>query len=401
MAQGREAVSLEPGRKSYREKTGKKMTNKLRPSLLAAALALAGSAQATDVTLYGNLDAAIRHSTNIDGAGTSVTEMVSGGLTASKWGIKGTEELGNNMRAVFQLESGMRIDNGKLMQENVSGSTLFGRQAYVGVTGDFGSLTLGRQYNALNVAYEYQPIGGIYYSDPFFIGGDNFFMGYRLNNSIVYTKSFAGFAVQLDYGLGERAGSSRSGSTVGASLSYASGPFNVAGAYEQATSIDAATKATTWTAGGGYAIGSAKLYLGHLNNKESGGSERTRKLLFGGVSYQVAPAFSVSGGYYRYQQSDCRGVCVVTPGSVSNVSGGMGSNAITGFASGAGQGKADMVALVAAYALSKRTGVYLEVDRTSARNGAARDDINYWWGDTPTLTRLNRTGVMTGIRHSF
>jgi predicted porin len=377
------------------------MNKQFSAPLLAAALALAGSAQAVDVTLYGNLDAAIRHSANIDGNGKDVTELVSGGLTASKWGIKGSEDLGNHLKAVFQLESGMRIDTGKLMQENVGGSTLFGRQAYVGLTGDFGSLTVGRQYNALNVAYEYQPIGGIYYSDPFFIGGDNFFMGYRLNNSIVYTKSFAGFAVQLDYGFGERAGNSRSGSTVGASLSYASGPFNAAAAYEQARSIDSATTAKTWTAGAGYAIGNAKLYLGHLNNTESGGSERTRKMSFGGVSYQVAPAWNVSGGYYRYQQSDCAGVCVVTPGSVSNVSGGMGSNAITGFASGAGRGKADMVALVATYALSKRTGIYLEVDRTQASNGAARDDVNYWWGNLPTLTRLNRTGVMTGIRHSF
>lgn len=377
------------------------MKSTMKPSLLAAALALAGGAHADNVTLYGNLDAAIRHSTNIDGKGHDVTELVSGGLTASKWGVKGKEDLGGNLHAVFQLESGIGIDTGAAKQQNVGSSTLFGRQAYVGLTGDFGSLTFGRQYNALNVAFDYQPIGGIYYSDPFFVGGDNFFMGYRINNSVVYQKTFGGLSVQLDYGFGEKAGSGRNGATYGASLAYVYGPVNVGGAYEQARAVDGATTAKTWTAGAGYAIGAAKLYLGHLHNREEGASERSRKMTFGGVSYQATPALSLSGGYYSYRQSDCSGVCVVTAGSASNVSGGMGSNAATGFATGAGRGKADIVALVANYALSKRTSVYLEVDRTDARDGAARDDVNYWWADSAGLTKLRRTGMMAGLRQSF
>ncbi|MFM9436695.1 putative porin [Janthinobacterium sp. CG_23.3] len=377
------------------------MKPKCRLSALAAALALAGGAHASNVTVYGNLDAAVRHSTNIDGNNKDVTELVSGGLTASKWGFKGSEDLGGDLRAVFQLESGIGIDTGQGKQQNVGSNTLFGRQAYVGLTGDFGSLTFGRQYNALNVAFDYQPIGGIYYSDPFFVGGDNFFMGYRINNSVVYAKSFGALSVQLDYGFGERGGSGRNGATYGASLAYVTGPLNLGGAYEQARAVDGATTAKTWTGGGGYAIGPAKLYLGHLHNREEGASERSRKMTFGGVSYQATPALSLSGGYYSYRQSDCAGVCVVTPGSASNVSGGMGSNAATGFATGAGRGKADIVALVANYALSKRTSVYLEADRTDARDGAARDDVNYWWGDSPRLSKLRRTGVMVGLRQSF
>lgn len=378
------------------------MKKKIATPLVAASLLAATCAHAqSTVTVYGQVDTAIRYTDNIDGKHNSVTQVVSGGMNANKLGFKGEEYLGNAMKAVFQMESGFSADTGKLAQQNVGGNTLFGRQAYVGLAGDFGSVTLGRQYNALNAAYSFQPIGANYWSDPFYFGGDNFFMGYRLNNSVVYKKALNGFTGQLDYGFGEQAGSTARNATFGGSLSYVYGPFNVAAAYEQAKSSDGATTGKSGNIGGAYAFNNLKLYLGYLNNRESGASDRKRELLFGGLSYQATPAWSLAGGYYHYKQSDCIGICAYSPGSINNVSGGLGMSNSTGYSTGAGKGKADIVALVSNYALSKRTTLYVEVDTTVAKDGAARDDVNYWSGNVPGLTSLRRTGVMTGIRTAF
>jgi predicted porin len=378
------------------------MKKMIAAPLAVAALLSAGGTQAqSNVTIYGQLDAAVRYTDNIDGKNHGTTQLVTGGMNANRIGFRGEEDLGDGLKALFQLESGFSPDSGKLAQQNVGGNTLFGRQAFVGLKGDFGSLTFGRQYNALNAAYSFQPIGANYWSDPFYIGGDNFFMGYRMNNSVVYKKTINGLTLQLDYSFGEQAGSTANGATFGGSLSYVSGPFNAAVAYEQAKSADGATTGKSGSIGGAYAFEKAKLFVGYLDNRESGGSDRKRDLLFGGLSYQATPALSLSGGYYHYKQSDCVGICVSTPGAINNVSGGLGMSSSTGYSTAAGKGNADIIALVGNYALSKRSTVYVEVDSTLARDGAARDDVNYWSGDVPGLTSLRRTGIMFGMRHTF
>ena len=60
----------------------------------------------------------------------SVVKLYQGNLQGSRWGLKGTEDLGGGLKAIFQLENGFDVNNGKLGQ----GGLLFGRQAYVGLT---------------------------------------------------------------------------------------------------------------------------------------------------------------------------------------------------------------------------------------------------------------------------
>lgn len=126
----------------------------MKKTLLVAALAtgFAGVAHAeSSVTLYGIVDAGYgftKQSLKVNG----VTELktreigVRGGVqNGSRWGLKGVEDLGNGTSAIFQLESGFNVNNGRSGQ----GGRLFGRQAYVGLTGEsWGTFTIGRQYNA-------------------------------------------------------------------------------------------------------------------------------------------------------------------------------------------------------------------------------------------------------------
>src|SRR5438445_11828467 len=100
----------------------------------AATLLILGSAawpafgQQSSVTLYGLVDTTIRFSTHANAAGNSKWEMTDGELTGSRWGLRGTEDLGNNLKAFYILESGFNPDVGSSQQ----GGRLFGRTAVVG-----------------------------------------------------------------------------------------------------------------------------------------------------------------------------------------------------------------------------------------------------------------------------
>src|SRR5690606_26832370 len=108
---------------------------------LAAALALgfAGVAQAeTSVTLYGILDGGIGYQQiKGDGFKTRKTGMISGVQSGNRWGLRGTEDMGNGLQAVFQLESGFDLATGEQQQRTASGNDrLFGRHATLGLRSD-------------------------------------------------------------------------------------------------------------------------------------------------------------------------------------------------------------------------------------------------------------------------
>src|SRR3546814_692951 len=135
----------------------------MKKTLLAAALlaGFAGVAQAeTSVTLYGLIDTGIGYNkVKGDGFDGSRIGMINGVQNGSRWGLRGTEDLGDGLQAVFQLESGFNSGNGSSAQ----GGRLFGRQATIGLQSDsWGRLDFGRQ---TNIASKY--FGSI---DPFGAG---------------------------------------------------------------------------------------------------------------------------------------------------------------------------------------------------------------------------------------
>jgi predicted porin len=141
----------------------------MKKTLLAAALVagFAGVAHAeSSVTLYGLIDAGYgyehisgKHTGGYGYAKTTDRHFgVRGGvMNGNRWGLKGTEDLGNGTSAIFVLESGFNLGDragdldaraGANDGTTAQGGRLFGRQAYVGLTGDWGTFTIGRQYNA-------------------------------------------------------------------------------------------------------------------------------------------------------------------------------------------------------------------------------------------------------------
>src|SRR5580658_8842220 len=110
---------------------------------VSAAFAAPVFAQSS-VTLYGVIDEGINYTSNV--GGNREFEMVSGYAQGSRWGLKGSEDLGGGLKAVFQLENGFNANSGTLAE----GGRLFGRQAYVGLSDDkYGTITIGLQYDSV------------------------------------------------------------------------------------------------------------------------------------------------------------------------------------------------------------------------------------------------------------
>jgi len=111
----------------------------------AALTVFAAAAHAqSSVTLYGLIDTGVVY-TNNQGGSSAVQEQ-SSMLSNEVWGVRGNEDLGSGLHAIFRLENGFNLQNGKTTYSG----TMFGRQAYVGLqSDDYGTVTLGRQYDAV------------------------------------------------------------------------------------------------------------------------------------------------------------------------------------------------------------------------------------------------------------
>ncbi|MES2071481.1 MAG: porin [Pseudomonadota bacterium] len=223
----------------------------MKKSLLAVALlgAFSGAAFAqSNVTIYGVVDAGISRDDNGVTNGVK-TGQDSGLQSGSRLGFKGTEDLGGGLKANFVLEMGLKEDTGTSDQ----GGLAFGRQAYVGLSGDFGAVNLGRQKS---VTYS---IGEAV--DPFGIGlaGDLnrlFKTTTRRDNAVTYTtNNLSGFVGSAQYAFGEVAGNNSANRTAGISGTYAAGPVFAAIAYEKVNDVN-----------GNDAPGGKKLFIGGTYN---------------------------------------------------------------------------------------------------------------------------------------
>src|SRR5690625_2459892 len=178
----------------------------MKKTLLAAALMVgfAGVAQAeTSVTLYGVVDGGIGYQrVKADGVKATRTGLLSGVERGNRWGLRGSEDLGNGLRAIFQLESGFDIATGNQLQKTDGNDRLFGREAHFGLAGDsWGQLTFGRQ---TTVSSLYMPSIGSPFGASFMQA--NFGATFssvnttRYDNMIQYqTPSFSGFQAGLGY----------------------------------------------------------------------------------------------------------------------------------------------------------------------------------------------------------
>ncbi|KVO92008.1 porin [Burkholderia ubonensis] len=200
-------------------------------TLSLALLGAAGAAQAqSSVTLYGVIDTSIAWVHGNNGQGNNAWKMQSGNLSGSRWGLKGSEDLGGGLKTIFQLENGFDVGNGSLNQ----GGRMFGRQAYVGLEhAQYGTLTLGRQYDPsvdLVQAVTADNYFGAFFATPGDV--DNNDNSIRVNNAIKYTSPvFSGLQFEGMYALSGLAGQPGTGQSWSAGVAYNNGPFGIAASF--------------------------------------------------------------------------------------------------------------------------------------------------------------------------
>jgi predicted porin len=197
-------------------------------------LSLCSGAWGTNVTLYGVGDAGVVYN---NGSSEGATVRLDSGIeSGSRLGVKGVEDLSNGMRALFVLEQGFGLDSGASTQ----GGRVFGRQAWVGLDSNFGTVTLGRQYTPIYNAYGIiDPFGNNTAGDiNTLFGQDDEFLSrdFRMDNTITYKTPahLGGFNASLAYGFGEQAGNSAMQRQMGVSMGYVNGPVTAIYAYHQA-----------------------------------------------------------------------------------------------------------------------------------------------------------------------
>lgn len=205
------------------------MNNPVRLVMMSGALlTTAHAAHATEVMLYGLFDTSLTYVWNADAQGKNLVGLGNGNLLGNRFGVKGAEDLGGGLKAIFTLENGFNPNTGALGQ----GNRMFGRQAFVGLeSARWGTLTIGRQYDALaDVAW---PItGDFYFGSVYATPGDvdNYDTSSRTDNAVKYTSPVVGgFQFVGMYALGGVAGKSGAGQTWSAGLSYSNGPFDEIG----------------------------------------------------------------------------------------------------------------------------------------------------------------------------
>ncbi len=341
----------------------------MKKSLIAMAVAALGGvayAQST-VTLYGVADVWVG-SEKAGAPATAIrqTKMGSGGYNGNRFGLRGTEDLGGGLKASFVLEQGFTIDDGKIMTAKDSDgkeyTTQFGRQAFLGLDGGFGTVRFGRQYSAYdelraatNNAFDsaFSPTARTY------AGGVADYNG-RINNQVYYaTPEMSGFRAAIGYGFGEnKTATTSSTDTTSLHVRYAQGPILVGVAYQKEEVSNTADRTYTLLAGS-YDFGVAKLTAGFNRAKaDMAGKDNEYQL---GVSVPVASNAQIAVGYAKAKYKNAAG-------------------AKTGDGSGWG--------ITGYYDLSKRTRLYAGYRDTKRDNAA---------GVKTDETKL----FAVGVRHSF
>jgi predicted porin len=359
-------------------KTANLRRQSVKKKCLVAALAATGCACAhaqSSVTLYGVVDTNIEYLTHASATGGSLVRENSGGLSNSRFGFRGTEDLGGGTSAWFVLEAGFNSNDGT----PATAGTLFNRTAAVGLSNALGSLSSGLQYTAMYDTLEkYDPMGYApqYTWFPTTGSSDDFSYKARLNNSVKYVGQFGGLKAIADYSFGGDADSFQSSAAYGGSLEYSTGTFAAAVAYDYRNG--AITSTGTWTKtrnlsfsvlehiGNGEIMGGYEHYL----NDPTKGSTVSAAMWFGGVRYRFVPSFQLTAGTY-YQSN-----------KTANV-----SNSWMGVLSGD-------------YSLSKRTDLYATVAYAAATRYANGTYTPIGVTDA-TAFASNQTGVTLGIRHRF
>jgi len=380
------------------------------------ALSIGASAQ-SQVTVYGTLDAGLISISNTSG-GTgylpsavnkgSMTQLKDGGIGGSNWGFKGSEDLGGGLRATFQLQGNIKTVTGDTGGANsASATSFFNQYSTIGLAGNFGSVTLGRQVSPMYTAMAstdaraaryfgsvLTALVGLNSASGAYIGSNsNVAFGTVYNdNAVVYqSPRWAGVSVAAEYALGNAGGNANAQQALtaqyddnglrlsalwyngyGNNLPAATAVMGAANAANAGFSSTANTNRLTsvgalysWDA---YTVSAAYFAARNPANVVVPGGSASLDMWSVGAGWKFAPGYNLTAGYYRMKDNTNHG------------------NSASQFAVGL------------EYSMSKRTTVYAEAAAIS--NHGANMGLSPVYA-SPVATNQGVHAVMAGLRHSF
>lgn len=384
-----------------------------KKSLIAVAVlgATAFSVQAADVTMYGKVDTGLRYQSNEITTGVEALNtdedtfsMENGLNSASRFGVKGTEDLGNGLKVGFQLENGFKSDSGEFK----TGGKLFDRQATVSLYSDFGTLTMGRMGGVGSSAGTYDLV---FATADAFDGGSASILGLaksdRYDNMITYqTPKFAGVQATVQYSFNEnsadddREGSSAVNRYASAALTGSFGALNTVLAYEfqNYESFDATAHEDGHTVylGGNYDCGFAKTFMmaQYFKGLKTGNINALGMLDKINLNDEVTAADFANALYDKGAKGYGLHLGTIVPISNGDLTVGAYYVDGKGEASAADVEDVDFdyigLATKYEYRLSKRTSVYLGAGYHKAKAENSEGEIEQKVGE-----------VFTGLTHAF
>ncbi|PUA20662.1 porin [Glaciimonas sp. PCH181] len=356
--------------------------------MAVAATSLTASAFAqSNVTIYGSLDAGVAYVNNL--GGKSVVRLDQGTMQPDRIGFRGSEDLGGNLKANFQLESGFSTDTGA----QPSPGKLFNRMSSVGLSGDFGAVTMGHMPD---IVFDYAgkfsngyQLTNWYLFHPGNL--DSLANTFQFDNAVRYTTpTFSGLQTSGMVGFGEVAGSSSTGRNLSAGATYTNGPLRAvlaysklnnraagyAGAFLSSVGLGSAATVfnslTTVAAGLGYTIGNVRLNTVYTQVKIDLPSDAApkQKNFDLGAAWHYAAADTLNVGYSLSKLEGARWNTV----SLSNV-----------------------------HALSKRTELYVQAAYQRAGGDAKYAVMNGTGnaGSTGVAGGPSQLVTTVGMHHSF
>jgi predicted porin len=385
----------------------------------AACMTLSGLASAQNsVTLYGVIDEGLNLNTNMNGSHSYA--MQSGVLSGSRWGLKGVEDLGGGLKAIFTLENGFDPSNGKLGQ----GGLEFGRQAFVGLSSGWGTVTLGRQYDLnvdfvgpLEAASQWAGNIGAHPADL-----DNLNNANRTNNAVKFKSvSYGGFSFGGMYSLGGVAGDVTRNQIWSLGAGYASGPLIVGVGYINARNPNVSFfgNSTSGTPSATVANSVYPVFSGYLSAHtyqaiSAGAAYNIGALTIGGVYSNIAfkglgdtssgPNPSGYSGNATFNSAELNLKYQLTPalllGAAYSYTDGSSVTTATGRNEGATYHQGE---IGVDYFLSKRTdvyfiGVFQKASGTDSRNREAVASIN---NQSSPSSNDHQAVIRVGLRHKF
>ncbi len=346
----------------------------IRGGVLLVVLGLWAAATPAQVRLYGHVDTLYERVGT--GGGNTLERVSSGGAAVSRWGLRGSEDLGGGLKANFRLETGFNADDGAVQTAGAA----FSRWVHVGMSGPWGAVDAGRMWSPSFIVglkadvlarNRTSLVTNLFRGSGTAASTGAALPGFLGNSLRVTSPEIGGFLGEAMLTLGESGTRSSAGDGVGLNLQYNRGPLFVGYGYQAIKSAVAAlpnryTTETTHILGASYALSTVTFYGSYnLNRSDVAGRRSSR-------NYQASVAWNVAGPHTVLAQ--------VASGRVESAS-----------------ARARGWQVGYDLDLSKRTKLYARHGRIDNQGGAAIA----WSGAALTVANGDPSFTGVGISHAF